>query len=436
MQTRGACPGAYTPMASGDGWLVRVRTGARALTSAELRELSRLAHAYGNGVIELTRRANLQLRGLAFDAVPALRAELIALGLVDASPAREGRPALLVDPVAAVGGNASLTQLAAALDGALAESGLLSPKLGVVLDAGSGSVWRVDADIRVVVTSAERVQIFVATRAGAELLGECSSARVHEAVAALLEALADFAAGSGEEPNVRRRADADARTGAGGRASSSAPRMRDFVAVRGLAALRAACTGLVPAAGAGAFEPPPTAALGFHDADGCSWFGVGLPFGSASHADWSALAELAERFGAAEVRLTPGREVLILGVAHALAGELERAASQLGFITQASDPRQRVVACSGTPACGSAYGETRGLASRLGAQLQPLLAAGATLHVSGCEKGCASRAVADVTVVLAPGGARVAFEADVAAACGTSVEVLELVFARVEGLGR
>lgn len=487
MQARGACPGAYTPMASGDGWLVRVRTGARALTSAELRALARLAHAYGNGVIELTRRANLQLRGLRVADVPALRAELIALGLVDASPLREGRAALLVDPLAAVSSGAGLAELALTLDEALIEGAALgmSPKLGVVLDAGSGSVAGVDADIRVVVSGAERVQFFLASHAEPELLGEAASAQARGVIKALLTTLEDFAAvdaggwaRGGDAPIARAAAshgarsvpgsgvtswagaaelDDKARGARGGDASAfagdvrtyqtahsgdagshalhrdeaqrdrkrAAPRVRDLVAARGLAALRAACGALIQPARTSVSSAPPLAALGWHEAGGPSWFGVAVPFGSALHGDWAALAELAERFGAAEVRLTPGREVLILGVRREAADQLAQAALSRGLIVHAHDPRLRIAACSGAPACGSAYGETRGLASRLGAQLEPLLAAGGTLHVSGCEKGCAARGLADVTLVLAPTGARVAWNGDVAAASGAMVVPME-----------
>ncbi|HET8938280.1 MAG TPA: precorrin-3B synthase [Polyangiales bacterium] len=476
-QTRGACPGAFTPMLSGDGWLVRIRSGARALSSRELRELARLAHAYGNGTIELTRRANLQLRGLRLERISELQAELVALGLVDASPVREGRPGLLVDPVAAIE-DVALSELALGLDEALAASvpvGKLSAKLGVVIDAGSGSVSAVDADIRVVASGdPEHMQIYVGTYSGDQLLGACERAEAPAVVLALLSALA----------------------------GDAGPRMRDLVAARGIAAVRAEVTrSLVhaarvacvlqpeaastlhgnndsgpalgsPSGAASHIETPHAdgksysttqpssiaraaqlraapllrspsyplpltrgaqlgAALGFHAAAGGGWFGIGLPFGSALHAEWVAIAELAERFGAAAVRLTPGREVLIGGVRRELGVRLAEVASRLGFITALGDPRMQVVACSGAPACSSAYGETRSLAGALGVELQPLLAAGATLHVSGCEKGCASRAVAHFSIVLAQGGARLAFDADVAAASGAPIEALATISAKL-----
>ncbi|HEY6876687.1 MAG TPA: hypothetical protein VI299_01660, partial [Polyangiales bacterium] len=98
---RGSCPGVYTPMASGDGLLLRVRCATRTLRGDDFRVLAELATRYGNGQLELTRRANIQLRGV--HDVPALQAALVAAGLADASPLREQRLApLLVDPLASI----------------------------------------------------------------------------------------------------------------------------------------------------------------------------------------------------------------------------------------------------------------------------------------------------------------------------------------------
>src|SRR5688500_9321244 len=55
---RGWCPRVWTPMESGDGFIVRVHPGFRARSSAEVRTLAALARDFGNGQIEVTRRAN------------------------------------------------------------------------------------------------------------------------------------------------------------------------------------------------------------------------------------------------------------------------------------------------------------------------------------------------------------------------------------------
>ena len=61
---------------------------------------------------------------------------------------------------------------------------------------------------------------------------------------------------------------------------------------------------------------------------------------------------------------------------------------------RAGDSLRRVHACTGAPGCRQALQPTRPLARRLAARLP----AGAVLHVSGCAKGCAHPAPADLTL--------------------------------------
>ena len=92
---KGWCPDAWRPMMAGDGLLVRVRPPLARLTAAQVAGLCEAAVQYGNGQIDLTARANLQLRGVTEAGWPALLGALQALGLVDPDPVREGRGAIL-----------------------------------------------------------------------------------------------------------------------------------------------------------------------------------------------------------------------------------------------------------------------------------------------------------------------------------------------------
>ena len=56
--------------------------------------------------------------------------------------------------------------------------------------------------------------------------------------------------------------------------------------------------------------------------------------------------------------------------------------------------RVNSTACTGAPACPQGQGDTRTLAR----QLAPLLPKGRALHLSGCAKGCAHPAPADLTL--------------------------------------
>ncbi|WP_092554410.1 precorrin-3B synthase [Actinoplanes derwentensis] len=77
-----ACPGALRLHAAADGMLARVRLPGGMLSGARLRSLRELAEEFGDGALELTSRANLQLRGLGPGDAPALAARLRSAGLL------------------------------------------------------------------------------------------------------------------------------------------------------------------------------------------------------------------------------------------------------------------------------------------------------------------------------------------------------------------
>ena len=62
---KGWCPTLLSPMQSGDGWLARVKPSAGVLSAAAARLIADAARRHGNGHIDLTSRANLQIRGLS-----------------------------------------------------------------------------------------------------------------------------------------------------------------------------------------------------------------------------------------------------------------------------------------------------------------------------------------------------------------------------------
>ena len=76
---KGWCPGALRPMESGDGLIVRVRPWNSALTPAQARAIADGARRHGNGLIDLTRRANLQLRGVSPATLAPLQEALVGV---------------------------------------------------------------------------------------------------------------------------------------------------------------------------------------------------------------------------------------------------------------------------------------------------------------------------------------------------------------------
>lgn len=144
---RGACPSLAAPMQTGDGLLVRLRPAAPALTADDLLALAGLARETGNGLIEITARGNIQLRGLTGASVPRLAQGLAAAGIVPQTGVAIETPALSgIDPSEI----ADATPMADALRAAIAAAGLtLAPKLAIVVDGGGVlSLADMVADIR------------------------------------------------------------------------------------------------------------------------------------------------------------------------------------------------------------------------------------------------------------------------------------------------
>ena len=59
--------------------------------------------------------------------------------------------------------------------------------------------------------------------------------------------------------------------------------------------------------------------------------------------------------GAAEIRLAPGRGLIVPGFDAETCTALEAMAVALGFITNSADPRLAIAACAGAPFCASAH---------------------------------------------------------------------------------
>src|SRR6202022_980061 len=97
---------------------------------------------------------------------------------------------------------------------------------------------------------------------------------------------------------------------------------------------------------------PPIEPIGRHRLrDGRIALGVAPAFGHADAPALSRLASLARDLGVRALRPAPGRALRLAGLDKHDADGVIAAAGSLGFITGADDPRRRIAACAGKPAC-------------------------------------------------------------------------------------
>lgn len=343
---QGWCPGALRPMMSGDGLVVRVRPKEGRLSSAQLSEIARLSIEHGNGLIDFSNRANVQLRGVTQGSHGPLIDGLRAINLIDPDPETESRRNIIVSPLWADGdGTRRVAQhLMAMLEAA--DDLALPGKFGFAVDlAGPPVLGDIASDIRI-----ERDGNFALIRPD----GSQYAMRVPvEKAAESAIRLAYWFVMTGGVIDGRGR-------------------MRAHMKRHGVELPSAFNHVITP------WDKAPTPKPGLHD---LGTF-VGFEFGQASAETVSNLTKYADFF-----RISPWQMILLEGQ-HALP-EID------GVITNPNDPMRRVVACTGAPGCPQAHQPTRDLARALA----PNVPAGKTLHVSGCAKGCARASECDVVLV-------------------------------------
>jgi precorrin-3B synthase len=460
-------------MQTGDGLLVRLNPiaggqGAEGLSPDALIGLCESARRHGNGIVEVTARGSIQIRGLTPSSARRLAEEVDALGIavrtgvpVETSPLAGLDPDEIADP----------RPLAEAIRAGIDRAGLaarLGPKVSVIVDGGGRfGLDSVPADVRLVAERGDGAAAWHLAVGGtaetARPLGTVSDVAACGAAVAVLESIAGLGRGgrgrdidpsvldeiignlesprpvppptvlpdispSGGEissfadhpPSSTRR-----EIGSFGAAASPSPLRGGSASEQSEAAFvnRGGGRGGIghcldhphPASQASLrstwLRDPPLkgegkVALGiFPLTNAAHTLAIALPFGSMPAEKLSHFAQDAKDLGAAEIRPAPHRILLVLGLTEQAAKNLQAAARRLGFVIDHADPRTSIAACPGAPACASGRIATRAIAEELAAQNPDFLDGSFTLHVSGCAKGCAHPAAATLALVGGENGA-------------------------------
>ena len=376
------CPGALELHDAEDGALARIRTPGGRLTRAQLRAFSS-AVALGNGLADLTSRANLQVRGLARRHARELAALLADAGLLP-SPEHDRARNIVASPVAGrhLNAVAETDEVVAELDRLLCSEPALAALPGRFLfavDDGSGLALDHRADVALVA----RPEGFALALAGSLTTARGTTAA---AIAAALVFL-----------DVREAA----------WRVSEVPGGAEAVAGR----LGVMLAGPVP--DARRLEPGV-----LRQRDGRVAVTAFVPLGRLDGAAFDGLASIA-----GEVRISTVRTVTVPDIEPRRAGAVQRALAELGFSLSPASGWVGLTACAGLGACARARLDVRAAAARRAAVRGPRDGAE---HWAACERRCGERAAQPVSV--APDGASVLVRRggheDVVA---TAAEALELL---------
>jgi precorrin-3B synthase len=383
-EVKGWCPGALRPMQSGDGLIVRVRPQSAALRPHDLGALADAARQFGNGHIDLTRRANLQIRGVREASLSDLHDVIARLGLLDANADSEAVRNIMVNPLAGIDPTEMLD--VGPIAGELARwltsdrsLWALPSKFGFIVDGGGVlSLAEQRADVRLVAMGSQ-IAIGIETRAGTEWLGSTTPGA---AAAAATEIGLVFIKAASREKRQRVRDLSD----------------------EGLVAIRSAMRSQFDALR----EHPRRVDVSLDRIGlielGANKFAIGIaaPFGRIETDQLRKLTDTMAAHGIGEIRLSPWR-ALYAGVSSRQVGQsILDTAKREGLITEPRDPLLQIEACPGAPGCRSTTLDTRGDGRRLAALL-PRSGFAGTVHVSGCAKGCAKSGAADLVLVGSEG---------------------------------
>ena len=365
-------------MSTGDGLLARLMPSSPISLDAFV-ALCEASQAHGNGIMEVTQRGNLQIRGLSLTSAPAFARVVAALEPADGGMlVDETMPPLSTSPLLGLelGERVDLRALPPALLGELRQRvdvTSIGPKVSVLIDGGGAlHLDEVRADLRLRAGDGLRLHMSIAGSAKDSTgLGWMEPRHAIEAIMRVLAAIA------------RRGPDA---------------RAKDFINARDAQALRLSLADILSAAPAPA--PRPRAEpIGTHRLNnGMMARGFALPFGYSEAQALRRLTLSAAQCGAASVRPAPGRVLLIIGLHVSAMEELAAAAAREQLIVRTDDARRHVVACAGAPACSSAMLPTRQLAAQVAEAAGPLLDGSIIIHLSGCAKGCAHPGAAGLTL--------------------------------------
>ncbi|MEZ2251843.1 precorrin-3B synthase [Microcoleus sp.] len=391
------CPGLFSGSRARDGILSRMRIPGGILNVAQCGAIADLVDRYGTGYVQVTNRANLQIRNLNSAISAEVWQNLQALGLasrlVEIDPIRN----IMASPTVGIDRQQLLDTRPLVKDWddylqthlELAE---LSPKFSVGFDGGeSVSIRAIRNDI---LLAAERRSADSKIVLRLYLNGDTGIIIQESQCISLLAAIASvYLQYTKNKPRIEGKK----------------PRLRHLLADWGVEKYLEQIQHNLPFVLQQSSIAPSEKSiaryqhLGIHpqQQSGFSYIGIALPLGWLKSQQLRDLANSAQNFGGGTLRLTPWQNLLISDIPNHRLSELEKSIARLGLHSSGTNLDSCLVACAGNTGCASAMTDTQShalaMVQDLGQKLKidrPI-----NIHFSGCEKSCAQHSPIDITLV-------------------------------------
>lgn len=368
-----------------DGGLARLRLAGGELSARAAHAVAEASRRCGSGVIEVTNRANLQLRGIRDDAQAQLVALAVGAGLGPSSETGDDLRNLMLSPLASDDTRALAFELIDAMQND-ANLHALSPKFALQLDGGE-PLAMLDHVHDLWLASLDHTH----TRYAFGFAGSMPH-RFNDMPALGSIARDDFV------PFVMRVLHTFLAL-----ASPDEKRMRNLLERVGEAAFVDALD--LSLENADTWRRAPVDAslrLGAHSlaSGNMHYVGAQTRLGRLNAATFDAIADLSASHARSRILVTPWQSVLLpLVEASQMPYVLERL-DELGLATDAKAPYARLIACTGSSGCIKSFSDTKADA-RL---LAPLLPENIEVHLTGCTRSCAAARPVEATLLAVDPG--------------------------------
>ncbi|QSV53082.1 MAG: precorrin-3B synthase [Dolichospermum sp. UKL201] len=397
-----ACPGLFYSTPAQDGLLYRLRIPGGIINYQQFQTIADIADNHGSGYIDITNRANIQIREIQQSINIEVLKKFQALALASTNAKIDHIRNIMTNPTAGIDteeliDTRSLVKAWEEYITAHSQLGELSAKFSVCFDSGGKVSVRYQPNDIILAAELNNSNVYLRLYLSYGEKGEPAKDTgivfKPEKAITVLEALAETYLKHIDTKNRRKL------------------RLREIINnITVKEYLHQVQKNLNPdilkitKTPLRAFAPMREKThIGTHSQrqTGLYYIGIVLPLGRLETWQIRGLANIAKRYGDSNIRLTPWQNLLLTDIPQNQISEVEQEITNLGLNSSPTDIKSFLVACSGKRGCATAATETKDDALNLVKYLDSLmiLDSSVNIHFSGCSKSCAQHTQADITLL-------------------------------------
>ena len=403
------CPGLFYSTSARDGTLFRIRIPGGIVTTKQFRMVADLAEKFGAGYVNITNRANLQIREVLTQITSEVLHLLQDIGLASPIPGVDHLRNIMGSPTAGIDSEELIDtrSLIRKLDDYIsshAELAPLSPKFSIAVDGG-GALKVCDHPNDIILTAVElSTQIYFHLKLN---LGESFTntgillqpQECIDVVGAITKVYLQHSALEKQNVTPYRKS----------------RKVRLFEVLHNLGierflqevesylSYRLQRLPHLPT-----ISPPHPHLtrylhLGVHPQrqQELSYIGVVLPLGKLETWQMHGLADIAQGYGSGTLRLTPWQNLLLTDIPKQYIHEVKSKIENLNLHWSATKIYSALVACAGSTGCASSATDTKNHALMLAEYLDQRVTLNqpVNIHFTGCLKSCTQHNNSDITLL-------------------------------------